>query len=314
MTVQRRTFIMSAAAAAIARPRSARAQGLTPVRIGTAATDDTTPLIYGQKSGIFAKYGIDLQLNKMYGPATAGLIGGSYDVGKSILTSFFDAHEKGFPLSVIVGASFHNPKVPYAGFLVRKETPPLTGEFFNNKVVAVSALGGTGYIALRKWIADHGGDIKSIKYVEIPTAAGPAAVEQGRVVIAETVYPAMGAGLATGKVRIAPMYDSIGTGYIITALAITKDFSAKRPEVVRNFVHAWRESATYTNAHHAETVAMMSEFTGIPAAIIAQNPRVSAGVRILPSQIQPVIEADVKFGDLPRAFPAAELIDPNANA
>ena len=111
--------------------------------------------------------------------------------------------------------------------------------------------------------------------------------------------------------RVVPLLNTFASGTVITAWAATSEFSTKRPELIRAFARAYGESATYTNGHHAETVEMMAEFTGISAALIAKMPRATAGTTLSAAQIQPVIEAAVKYGTLKRRFPAAELIDPN---
>jgi ABC-type nitrate/sulfonate/bicarbonate transport system substrate-binding protein len=38
---------------------------LTPLKVAATPSDDCTPLIYGLKTGIFARNGIDLQITKM---------------------------------------------------------------------------------------------------------------------------------------------------------------------------------------------------------------------------------------------------------
>ena len=46
--------------------------------------------------------------------------------------------------------------------------------------------------------------------------------------------------------------------------------------------------------------------------IIAKMVRVTAGTELVPAQIQPAIDASAKYGTLKKAFPAREIIDPNA--
>jgi hypothetical protein len=80
---------------------------------------------------------------------------------------------------------------------------------------------------------------------------------------------------------------------------------------VRTFNRAYVESATYTNAHHAETAPMMAEFTGIQLATIQHMVRGTAGTAIVPGLLQTVIDASVKYGAIKHSFPAQELIDVN---
>jgi NitT/TauT family transport system substrate-binding protein len=304
----------TAAAGAAALGRTARAQtALTPLRVGTTPNDDGAPLLYGQKAGIFAKHGLDLQITKLPGgPATAGLLGGSFDLGKGNISSWLEAHAKSLPITLIAAASVHNPRSPFAAFLVRKDSPIATGRDFNNQLVGVIQISDIGNVALLKWMGENGGDGSSVRFVEVPGPAAGAAVEQGRVVAAESGQPSIFAALESGRLRMMnQMHDSLGVGYVITAWATTEAFSAKNPGVIRAFVRAWSEAATYTNAHHSETVDLIAEFTSVPAAVVAKMPRATAGTALRAAMVQPVIDATAKFGDLKRGFPAGELIDPN---
>ena len=54
--------------AATALPHRAGAQTnapLTPLKFATVQNDPDMPLVYGLKAGIFAKYGIDLQISRL---------------------------------------------------------------------------------------------------------------------------------------------------------------------------------------------------------------------------------------------------------
>ena len=64
------------------------------------------------------------------------------------------------------------------------------------QLVGLVALQDIGQVALMKWVDEHGGDYKTIKFVEIPTIAAPGAVEEGRVVASECTQPAIAAGFA----------------------------------------------------------------------------------------------------------------------
>ena len=107
----RATFLYGtgAAAAGTLLPARGRAQttSLTSVNLGATPSDDMTPILYGQKAGIFRKYGLDLQVNRMTtGQVGAqGLISGTFDFAKSSLTTILTAHEKGIPFTLIAPAA-----------------------------------------------------------------------------------------------------------------------------------------------------------------------------------------------------------------
>jgi NitT/TauT family transport system substrate-binding protein len=312
----RATFVRSAVAAATlaAAPSRAFAQSLTTVNIGATPSDDMTPILYGQKAGIFRKYGLDVQTNKMTaGVAVAqALVAGTFDFGKASVTTILSAHEKGIPFSIVSEAFLNNAKDPSSAFIVLKESPIAAGKDFNGALVASAGLGDIGTMALSAWVDQHGGDAKSIKFVEIPFAAVGAAVESGRVQAGVASNPNLAVALAAGKVRALPgIFEAIAPLYCEVAWMCMRDYSAKHADVIRAFARAYNEAVTYTNAHHDETVPIVADFTGMQPAVIAKMARVLAWPSVVPAHIQPVIDASAKYGVIKAGFPAADVIDPN---
>jgi NitT/TauT family transport system substrate-binding protein len=320
MVRARITFLRASAAAlaAAALPLRGAAQNAAApaaLRLGATPSDDMTPIVYGTKAGIFSRAGLDLQVTRMSnGPSVmAGVLSGAFDIGKTSIQTVFDAHEKGLPFTIVAIAIVYLSKAPYAAYVVPRDSSIRTGKDFNNQLISTGAIGGIGQTALFAWVDTHGGDSKSVRFVEIPYTAAVAAVESGRVMAAEMSMPAMAVAIDRGM-RTIPVFDALGLDYPFVVWVTTKDFSAKRPELVRTFYRAYSESATYTNAHHAETAPLMAEFTGIALGTIQHMTRGEAGTSLNAAQIQPVIDTCVKFGALKRGFPAQELIDVNARA
>src|SRR3974390_148321 len=100
----RRTFVVSAAAAALAVPaRRTEAQGLKTVRVGMSLTEGITPVLYAIRTGAFKDAGLDVQLviGNNGAAQTAAVLGGSLDIAAASLLSVFNAHLRGVPLRVI---------------------------------------------------------------------------------------------------------------------------------------------------------------------------------------------------------------------
>src|SRR5579864_4130791 len=100
MHANRGAFLVATGASLVAaqlpRPSIAQTVGtVTNLKLGATTSDDMTPIVYAQKSGIFAKHGLDVELNPMTSGAAsaAGLLAGTFDFGKSSTTSLLDAHE-----------------------------------------------------------------------------------------------------------------------------------------------------------------------------------------------------------------------------
>jgi ABC-type nitrate/sulfonate/bicarbonate transport system substrate-binding protein len=124
-------------------------------------------------------------------------------------------------------------------------------------------------------------------------------------------YPNMAVALEHG-LRMIPVFDALGAEYPFVVWVTTKDFSAKHPDTVRAFTRAYAAAVTYTNGHHAETAPLMAEFTGLPLETIQHMARAEAGTRVIPSQIQYVIDTCARLGAVKKGFPASEIVDANA--
>jgi NitT/TauT family transport system substrate-binding protein len=318
MPVSRSAFLRrtGAAAALGLLPVPAFAQGaLTTVRLGATPSDDMTPIVYAQKSGIFRRNGLDVQISRMTSGAAgaAGLLGGVFDFSKGSVTTVLAAHEKNIPFSIVGEAVVNDPKALYAGFLIGKESPLQIGKDFNDQLISVAAIGDIGNIAISLWIDQHGGNAKSVKFVEVPFPAAGAAVEAGRVTAAENSNPNLQVAMDAGKLRLLPVMDVIAPTYLEVAWITTRDISAKHPAMVRAFVRSYKESVTYTNTHRQQTIPLSSEFTGIQPDVIGRMARALAWPTVVPAHIQPVIDATLKFGAITKGFPAGDIIDANAH-
>jgi NitT/TauT family transport system substrate-binding protein len=283
------------------------------VRLGGTPSDDMVPLVYAQHSGAFTKLGLDVNIAKMSSGSavTAAVLSGSLDFGKSSLPTLLEAHEKGLPIVLAWPSVLYDARSPYVAFIVAKDGPQNARDF-NGTTVAVSSLGDLGTISFLAWMDQHGGDSKSVRFTEVPLSAAAAAVAEKRVAAAESSYPVLGAALASGAVRLLPTLTALAPLFLLAAWFTTADYAAAHPLVVRGLARAWADSARYTNGHHAETVPLMAEFTGIAAETIARNPRAELGIRLNVPQIQPLIDASAKYGAIKRSFAAREIIDPNA--
>jgi ABC-type nitrate/sulfonate/bicarbonate transport system substrate-binding protein len=309
-----RFLALAAATAVTGAARPARAQDLKAVRVLGNPNDDSTSLYYALKAGLFAKAGLDVHIDTSTSGAAvaAAVIGGSYDIGKSSVTSIFQAHEKGIPFTLIAPASIQEPATPFAGTLVLKDAPIRTGKDLENQIVGVSSLSSIGRPAVCSWVESTGGDWRAVKFVEIPLTQAAAAVEQKRVVASETAQPMLATALAAGNLRTLPTYTTIAPRFVLTTWFTTKAWSAAHPDIAHAFARVMADSAAYTNAHHAETAPIMAAAGNVDVAVINGMQRVINGSVLQPALIQPAINVSARYGPLTAAFPAQEIIDAHA--
>jgi NitT/TauT family transport system substrate-binding protein len=300
-------LLLAAAPAAHAQP------ALTTLKVGFTPDDDVTPLVWGQKSGLFARAGIDVQYERASNGSavTAAVASGAYDIGKSSLLSLMNAHVKGLPIALIAAGVLYDTKTPYTELLVPKDVAIASGKDLNGKVVASASLRDLAQLAISAWVDKHGGDSKTLQFVEVPMSATGPALAEHRIYAASVTEPFLDAELAGGAVRgMGSAYAAISPHFLIAGWFATTDWTSKHPDLVRRFSRAFAEAAAYTNTHRAETVPMMAELTGIPVTVYSKlGQRAYIATSLSAADIQPLIDAAAKYGIIPRGFPAQELID-----
>jgi NitT/TauT family transport system substrate-binding protein len=282
-----------------------------PLSVSTSPDEDAVACLYGVSSGIFRRYGLDVSVSAANsGAATsAGVVGGSIDIGKASLLGLIAGHTKGVPFTLVAPASMYSSAAPVAGTLVRSDSAIRTARDLSGKTVSVQSLKGFLQVALMKWIDEHGGDSNSVNYIELSPSAASAALLAGRVDASTLANPSLAATLNTKKARVfAWSCDSVGKYYLQAGYFTTTDFAAKNADVIARFARAVAESSTYTNAHPAETVDMISKFTGVAPDDVTNMTRVTCGTKLDPAQIQPVVDLAVKYKIIATRFDAREII------
>ncbi len=287
---------------------------ILPIRVQGNLNDDSTAFYYAQKSGMFQKAGLDVTIERGTSGAgvAAAVLAGSYDVGKSSITSILEAHEKGIPLTLLAPAGIQDVTAPYGGMLVLKDASIKSGKDLENQTVGLSSLSSIGRAAVCSWAEKNRGNWRAIQFVEIPLTQAAGAVTQKRVIASETVQPSLAAALDTGAFQALPVYDTLAPRFALTVWFTTKDWSAKHPDQARAFARTIAQAATYTNSHQAETAPLIAQATGVELSVIQHMQRVSNGTVLAPKELQPVINASSKYGLLKAAFAASDVIDQNA--
>jgi NitT/TauT family transport system substrate-binding protein len=310
----RQRFVRAAGALALSlagAPAIAQQPPLTTIHVGGVLSDDLTPLFYAQKAGLFRREGLDVQIiGSNSGTAmAAAVISGSYEFGKSSLLAAVNAHLRGLPLEVIASGAVYDSKTPFAGLCVATDSTITSGKDFEGKIVGTPALNDLNQLVFSAWVDAHGGDPKTLKFVELPNATAAAAIAQHRVDGAVLLEPLLAESTDAKQVKyLAPAYDAIASSFVFAAYFTSSDYAKAHPDIVAKFAKVIYEAAAYTNKHHAETAAMMADVAKIPVDVVAHMPRTDGATAMNPAQYQPVIDAAAKFKLIPHGFPAREML------
>jgi NitT/TauT family transport system substrate-binding protein len=312
-TLPRSAFLGSLALGAL-WPRCGAAQSPIPLRASSAIDDAATPYLYAMESGLFRTNGFDATLERATSGAAvaSGVVGGSFDVGKSSVISLLSAHARGLPLVVIAPAGEYDISNPTAAIAVRTDAPIHSGADFNGKIVAVSAINDSFSLSMRAWVDAHGGDSATLKLIELPMSAAPVAISSGRIDAAVLAQPFLRQALEGGSVRIVgDPVSALGNHHTDSAWFTTIAFTQKSPEVVGRFMRTMREAAAYVNGHHSETAYLLAKFAMVQTSDVMRM-RVLQGTRLEPANVQILIDAAARYKIIPERFDARDLIYQNA--
>ena len=290
----------------------ALAQSDQPViRVGAGPDDPSVPLVYAAQTGMFAKAGLNVKLERLAGATAvaAAVSGGSLEIGKGATLSVVTAIAKGLPFTIIGNISEYRAAKPDIAVIVLKSSPIKTPKDLVGQTLAAVSLQDQNSIATFAWLAQHGVDWHTLKYTEIPASASVAAMEQGRIAGSTVYEPVFSAALATGKVRVLGYpYDAFGKRFSDAVLFANPSWVAAHREQVAKFLDVVQEASLYVKDHESETARMSAQFGGVDPDKVANIRHTGRGVKISPADIQPIIDAAVKYDVIPKALDANALL------
>jgi NitT/TauT family transport system substrate-binding protein len=311
MTVKAsRAHILAMAASIVVAPAVVRAQGLEKIRIGAVPTDDMTPIFYAIKSGMYQKAGLDVEdITTNSGSAsTAAVVGGTYELAKASPIASLLAYLRGLPLTIVANGAVWDAKSKWNSVVVAADSPIKSGADCNDKIGSAPALNDTAQFGVLEWVDKHGGDSKTMKWVEIPGSASPAALRAHRVDVTSLNEPQLTEAISEGNIRaLGPAHAAIADHWVAAVYLTRPDWAKSHVDTVRRWVRVTYEAAAYANTHESDTVALMADVTKIPIGIVQKMARIYGATSSDPSLLQPVIDLAVKYKALPRAFAPKEI-------
>ncbi|MGA2393911.1 MAG: ABC transporter substrate-binding protein [Candidatus Lustribacter sp.] len=308
----RRAFLASAAAAA-AVPHGLDAQQLIHLSVGTAPIDAGMPPIIAQKTGIFRRNGldVDVQVLNSGAAATAALVGGALNASGTSVMGVIAAHLKGVPFQIIAPASLYVSDKPSELLVVKKDSPYRTGADLNGKTIASPALGDLFSITTMAWVDQNGGDSRTLHEIELPPSATPAAISTGRIDAAVLTEPLLSQTINAGITRVlGKPYDAIAPRFMIAAVVAMADYINANRDAIQRLARSLLEANAFGNAHPDQTAPWLSEITHVDVATIERGHRELFDEALIVGNLQRVIDAAARYKAIDHAFDARDLISP----
>ncbi|HEY5341072.1 MAG TPA: ABC transporter substrate-binding protein [Candidatus Aquilonibacter sp.] len=308
-SVGRATFLAGAAASLGAMPLRTRAADLTEVSAGTIASDVSAVLVYALDRGTFKGAGLDIKLTTLRsGPVVANAVaGGSLDIGAANVGSLCVARSRGIPLKMFAPAGIADAAATGDIIAVLKDSPIKTAADLNGKTVGIVALKTMQHAAVLAWIDKHGGDSKSVKFVEVPFPEMGGSMEAHRVDATIPTEPYT-TSLRPIVRSLGDQWDAMKMPFPIFAFFATETWLATHADTAVTFASVIRQTAFWANAHRKETALMLAKFAKLDPELAKTMGRSTYGTTLDAAMIQPIIDIQVKYGMMAKPIDPAEMI------
>ena len=306
-----RCIALTLAALFLFSPLSAAAQTepMETLHVGVLPAEISGCLFYGIDRGYFKRAGIniDVQIFTNGGAIAAGIASGALDIGISDVVSIMSAHVRGLPLAYIAPGLLYSEKAPTYALIVARDGPRVAKDM-NGKTIAVNGLRNISQLGFEAWVDNNGGDSKTIKWVEMPFPVMPGAIAQGTIAGGLPNEPALSAAEEAGDRVVIMDHNSIAPVYILSGYVTTRAWADAHRDTVKKFAQAIRDAAVWANKNHDESAPILSTYSKIPLEVIRKMRRGDFATDWIPGQLQPMIEAAVKYGIIDKSFPMSEII------
>jgi NitT/TauT family transport system substrate-binding protein len=307
-----RSFIAGVLAATVIALIAApvRADDPATLRISTNPIDSGAEVYYADDLGYFAKAGltVDIQPGSNGAAIAAAVASNAIDIGYADIGALSKAHTRGIEFSIISPAAMWDASAPVNALMVAKNSPIRSAKDLNGKTIAVPGLGTSAAFAVNAWLDANGADLSTIKFLELPYSAMPAALEAGRVDAAHVAEPFVSVAKQHARV-FASADDALGNVYLRTVWFARSSWAKEHPDVVARFAAVMRQTAKWANdkRNQAKSAEILVKHTKIDPSVVAAMVRVKYGESLDPALLQPELDANAKYDHFP-SFPAAELI------
>lgn len=281
--------------------RATPASGNAPLSasVGVLSNDNSLEPVYADSAEFFRRAGLSVQVQTFVngGAIVAAVGSGALNIGFSNIVSIIGAIQHGLPIVFLAPAAIPSSRSPTTVLAQGLSSNYHTGAELRGKIIGLDTLHSLTQIAVSDWVQKSGGDVTSIRFVELPFSEVGAALERGRVDAAVTSEPFRTAQRSQLKV-LADVYSAIAETFIIGAFVTSRTWLEGNAEAAHAFVTSIRETARWANRHQSQTAEILIKRSKIEPRIANTMVRSVYAEQLTPQLLQPVIDAAANFGFL----------------
>jgi NitT/TauT family transport system substrate-binding protein len=306
----RATLIRTGAAAvaglALAPLRVAAQTAPVKLRVGTGTVEANAQIFYAADMGFFKKNGLDVEVVKLRSGTTtmAAIIAGDLQCGVANVLSLGAAHQRNVPLVMFAPGAYYDGNVPTTLMVVAPDSTAKLAKDLNGKTVGVISVGGLDQLALDAYVDKNGGDLSSVKCIEVPPSAMAETLTQGRIAAAVMNDPELSQALEAKQVKVlANGYDGIAKLFMQTAWFSTQAWLGQNKDVAKRFSDAIVAGGAWGMSNPDAASLILAKWTGSKEA----KPKIRFASKLDPAQIQPVYDSGFRYKLLTAQVTAADF-------
>jgi NitT/TauT family transport system substrate-binding protein len=244
---------------------------LTTLNIGEVPFYANIPLALGEKVGIFAHYGlqVNLQPSSNVNVIIANLHSGHQQLGFVTTPLLLKADEAGQNVKCVAPlgiANNVNPAYPQNAVMVAANSSITSLAQLAGKTVGMNQLAGSNELYLEAGVALAGGDFSGIKLATVPFADMAAALKSGTIQAGFEVQPFITSGEQSGDQKLLADLDSLTSPWTTQCYAATDSYLSSNTALMTRFAQAESQSILYAAAHPADALAEIATVSGLSAA------------------------------------------------
>jgi NitT/TauT family transport system substrate-binding protein len=282
----------AAAVAAIATPHRAGAQTPPALTIGAGLIEPQAQAYYARANGFFKARGLDVEIvvSANGSATTAAVAGGALQLGTTSVLGLAQAVGRGLPFVTFAPGGIHDSRYPASGLLVMPDSNVGSAKELAGKTIAVSTIKGLDQLVASVLIDKLGGDVTTVKFIEMRPPEMFVALQAGRVDAINVEDPEFTA--ARTKTRmLGDAEDAVGKLFVETTWFTTRDWLSKNTDTARKVRDAVIAGGTWAMAN-PEAAALVLQ-RDLKATTTRATQRF--GTRINLPDYQLLLDAAAKF-------------------
>jgi NitT/TauT family transport system substrate-binding protein len=261
---------LTSMAAVVPSSVSSASTKLTTLNVVLIGSSMDVPTVIGMDAGIFAHYGLKLNLSFVASPTiVAGdILGGTDQIGFLSTGALISADAAGEGIKYISNIEVNPSKfLPFPNnsysLMVASGSSITSAAQLMGKTVGLGVLAGAEALQIAVAVTTAGGDWSKVNKVQVPYANMPAELANGTIAAAGEVQPF---STEPGQQLLTDL-DETTAGDAQVGFSATAAYIASHPALVKAFAEAQQESILYTQANYSKiTPVVLAQASGLPVS------------------------------------------------